>query len=151
MVAIKEGYTVENPLNLVYKGQIDVEEGKFEIYEGYNITAGSKIGMTIKGVGGGNVWVLSALVVGTSGIIIALSLLSAFKRKPSLEELEKEKEELMAKMEDIENRFKSGELDEEEYLRLRIRYKKKIIRLIKRIDKLKKKTSQREESGNSES
>lgn len=148
MVAVKEGYEIGNPLNLVYKGQIDVEEGKFRIYEGYNLSAGAKVGLLIKGVGGGNVWVLSALVVGTSGFIIALTLWSAFKRKPSLEELERQKEELLAVMEDIENRFKGGELDEEEYLRLRIRYKKKIIRLMKRIDKMKKQRGiETEESG----
>jgi uncharacterized membrane protein len=137
LIAIKEGYEINELLNLVYKGQISVEDGNYVLYEGYNITKDMKVGLLIKGVGGGNIWVLSVIILVTSVSIVTLSFWSVFKRKPSLEELEKEKDELMGIMGELENKFKNGELDEEEYLRLRIKYKRKIIKLMKKIDRLK--------------
>ena len=146
LIAVKAGYEISNPRNLNYVGTIDVQQGSYSIYEAYNLTPGAKVGLTIKGVGASNLWVLSALVAVTSVSVVTLSLWSIFRKKPSLEELERQKEELLALMEELENRYKNGEIEDEEYLRLRIKYKKKVIKLLKRIDRMKSRGVEAHES-----
>ncbi len=137
LLAVSYGYETENPVNINYRGEIEVENGKYVLFEGYNITKNEKIGLMIKGIGSKNAWVLPLLVVATSGAIIGFSVWSVFRKKPTLEELERKKEELMSRLDELEDRFKKGELDEEEYFRLRIRYKKKVIKVLKKIERLK--------------
>jgi len=136
LVAVKTGYEIANPVNLEYSREIDLDNGRFNVYEVSNLPKDAEISLEIRGVGSTGITTMTMLIIITSASVIFLSLYNVFAKKPKLEDLEREKEELLKEMKDLEERFKRGEMEEEEYLMKRIRLKKKVLKVIKKIDRI---------------
>ncbi len=137
LIAVKEGYEVVNPVNLEYSRDIDLDNGRFKVFEVSDLVRDTEVSLEIRGVGSSGITTMTMLIIVTSAFVVFLSVYNVFARKPKLEDLEREKEELLREMKDLEERFKRGELEEEEYLMKRIKIKKKVLKVIKKIERMK--------------
>lgn len=89
-----------------------------------------------------------------AGVILVLIFFVGYinyqSRMPSLEKLEAQKESLLAVLEELEKDYEDGKLDDEEYARLKAKYKKEAMKVMARLDHLKEKQSDHEEDNDEE-
>ena len=137
-----EDVTVEAIENVVYDGVSDYGDATYLRFEGTNLKAGDiirlemKTDVTILDLISANSLIWGPLVL---GVPLGLIYLYMSKRKaPSPSGLEDEQQEIFESLAQAERDLKAHRITQKEFEKLRARYKRKSIQVLKKINKPKK-------------
>lgn len=127
--------------NLQSEGLVDVGEKKFDAYSVPNIFKGQEFSITLTGFTSSELGELNLLWIGTGILIILIivGIIYGFKRsKVSIEQLKSEDEALDSVLSQLKKDFTSKKIEEVEYLKLQLKYKKQLEKVRNRIKEFEK-------------
>ena len=139
LIEEKEDVTVEAIENLVYRGIETFGDTRYHAFDGVNLKAGDiirlemKTDVTILDLIAANSLIWGPLIL---GVPLGLIYLYMSKRKaPSPSGLEDEQQEIFESLAQAERDLKAHRITQKEFEKLRARYKRKSIQVLKKINK----------------
>ena len=139
LIEEKEDVTVEVIENLVYRGVETFGDARYLAFDGTNLTAGDiiklemKTDVTILDLISGNSLIWGPVVLGVPMGLIYLYMNK--KKDPSSGGLEDEQREIFESLAQAERDLKAHRITRKEFEKLRTRYKRRSIKVLKKIDK----------------
>ncbi|MFC1754777.1 hypothetical protein ACFL96_15510 [Thermoproteota archaeon] len=127
--------------NLQSEGLVDIGEKMFDAYTVSNIFKGQEFSITLTGYTSNELGELNLLWIGTGILIILIivGIIYGFKRsKVSIEQLKSEDEALVSVLGQLKKDFTSKKIEEVEYLKLQLKYKKQLEKVRYRIKEFEK-------------